>query len=270
MQAAKRGVGGVAARAGSVMAAAVLALAFIFTSDFVRADEDEELMQLEDVAASAIPILEADKEPALTAPDPVPESDMESVSDPQDLPPPAPEPDVAETTDPQGLPTPELVPTPAPAKAEIRPPELPSPPPSVPVSVVVVESHPASSPPALDDAAGATTGFSGLPAALAEIERLTGEVRALKLQNRRERIAALYNMGCVYKVCGQHRRAEQEFLKVLAIDPDDAGTHYNLGILYEESLHNRAKARRHYQRFIELAPQDPDAGNVQAWLMSLK
>ena len=69
---------------------------------------------------------------------------------------------------------------------------------------------------------------------------------------------------------GQLRRAEQEFLKVLAIDPDDAGTHYNLGILYEESLHNRAKARQHYQRFIELAPQDPDAGNVQAWLMSLK
>jgi tetratricopeptide (TPR) repeat protein len=252
------------------MAVAVLALTFTFTSDFVRADEDEEIMQLEDVAASAIPILEADKEPVLTAPDPVPESDMESESDPQGLPPPAPEPDVAETTEPQELPTQELVPATAPAKPEIGLPELAVPPPGAPVPAVVVESQPASSPSASDDAAGATTGLSGLPAALAEIERLNGEVRALKLQNRRERIAALYNMGCVYKVCGQLRRAEQEFLKVLAIDPDDAGTHYNLGILYEESLHNRAKARQHYQRFIELAPQDPDAGNVQAWLMSLK
>lgn len=117
---------------------------------------------------------------------------------------------------------------------------------------------------------GASTTFGTLPEALAEIERLNGAISSLQSEVRRQKITAHYNMGCVYKVCGQPRLAEQEFLKVLEIDPDDAGTHYNLGILYDDSLRNRSKAKLHYKRFVELAPQDPDAGNVQGWLMSLK
>ena len=141
---------------------------------------------------------------------------------------------------------------------------------SIPVPAAA-KPEPAERPPAAAAVgSAAATEFASLPSALAEIERLKGEVRALQSQNRREKINAHYNMGCVYKVCGQPRLAEQEFLKVLAIDPDDAGTHYNLGILYDDSLRNRTKAKYHYQRFVELAPQDPDAGNVQAWLMSLK
>jgi tetratricopeptide (TPR) repeat protein len=86
---------------------------------------------------------------------------------------------------------------------------------------------------------------------------------------RRQRITLAYNLGCVYKASKQFKKSEQEFLKALALAPDDAAIHFNLGVLYDDNLHLPAKARRHYERFIELAPQDDDVPRVIAWLMGL-
>jgi hypothetical protein len=46
--------------------------------------------------------------------------------------------------------------------------------------------------------------------------------------------------------------------------------HYNLGVLYETDLKQPSKARPHYERFLELAPGDPDAVTVRAWLKALE
>jgi len=108
-----------------------------------------------------------------------------------------------------------------------------------------------------------------LDEANAEIDRLKEVIGELWDRLKRERRNSHYNMGYVYKVCRQYKRAEQEFLKALELDPDDAGIHYNLGILYEDDLKNRIEARKHYERFLELAPHDPDAPTVREWLSLL-
>ena len=55
----------------------------------------------------------------------------------------------------------------------------------------------------------------------------------------------------------------------LEIDPNDPGIHYNLGVLYEEDIKSAVKAKHHYERFLQVAPDDPAAGDVRTWLMTL-
>lgn len=55
---------------------------------------------------------------------------------------------------------------------------------------------------------------------------------------------------------GQTDRAQAALLKVLELFPDMARAHYTLGLTYASS--NTAKARKHLERFIELAPDDPE------------
>lgn len=108
-----------------------------------------------------------------------------------------------------------------------------------------------------------------LARANAEIDRLKAALAGLRDMLVRERRNSHYNMGYVYKVCRQYERAEQEFLKALEIDPEDPGIHFNLGVLYDDDLKNRVKARLHYEKFLELAPHDPDAPAVREWLAGL-
>jgi tetratricopeptide (TPR) repeat protein len=86
---------------------------------------------------------------------------------------------------------------------------------------------------------------------------------------RRQRFTLAYDIGCVYKASKQFDKAEQEFLKALALAPDDPAIHFNLGVIYDDNMHLPAKARRHYERFIELAPQDDDVPRVIEWLKGL-
>jgi regulator of sirC expression with transglutaminase-like and TPR domain len=109
-----------------------------------------------------------------------------------------------------------------------------------------------------------------LAEARTEIARLLEQVKALESSNRREKIALHYNLGCVFKAAQHFERAESEFLKVLILDSDDPAVHYNLGILYEDDLKKPSKAREHYTRFLELAPEDRDAPKVREWLARLK
>lgn len=55
---------------------------------------------------------------------------------------------------------------------------------------------------------------------------------------------------------GQTDRAQAALLKVLELFPDMARAHYTLGLTYASS--DTAKARKHLERFIELAPDDPE------------
>lgn len=118
--------------------------------------------------------------------------------------------------------------------------------------------------------AGSSTGLEQqLSAAKEEIFQLKQLLRAQEERHRKELLFAHYNMGCVYKASRQYDRAEAEFLKALEIEPDDASVHFNLGILYDDDLGKKDKARTHYNRFIELAPNDKDVQQVQEWLALL-
>ncbi|MFU8780908.1 MAG: hypothetical protein ACNA71_07775 [Kiritimatiellia bacterium] len=103
-----------------------------------------------------------------------------------------------------------------------------------------------------------------------EITRLEAALRVALTANERERFLLAYNSGSLFLAAGRYDRAEQEFLKALAIREDDAALQYNMGVLYDSHLRQPAKARRHYERFLELAPNDRDAPLVIQWLRELR
>ncbi len=102
-----------------------------------------------------------------------------------------------------------------------------------------------------------------------ETDRLRKALFETQQANQRERFALAYNLGNIYKAARQYERAEAEFRKALEMKPGDAALHYNMGILYDDNLRNAGKARYHYERFLSLAPDDPDAPNVVKWLKEL-
>jgi len=102
-----------------------------------------------------------------------------------------------------------------------------------------------------------------------EIIRLKDVIKKIAEANRHEQAVMHYNMGCVYKGAKDPTKAEIELLKALELEPRDAATHYNLGILYDDDLGDKAKAREHYKQYLDLAPDSTDAPAVRKWLKSL-
>lgn len=98
------------------------------------------------------------------------------------------------------------------------------------------------------------------------LERSRAEVKSVSKKEERD---LHYNMAAVYSREGRHREAEQAYLKALRADPTDAGSHYNLGILYEDVLADKGKAAMHYRAYLKLAPNADDVDQVKSWLLQL-
>ena len=73
--------------------------------------------------------------------------------------------------------------------------------------------------------------------------------------------ADLYNSGNIAE-------AKKIFEAILAGQPNHAKTHYMLGLCYVGE-DNKAKAKEHLGKFLELAPNDPDAGTAQEMIKYL-
>ncbi len=104
-------------------------------------------------------------------------------------------------------------------------------------------------------------------------KRITGlekKLEEVKESVRKEKVLLFYNLGRVYQAAGRYEKAKAAYLRALQLDPDEATVHYNLGILYEDDLDEPGKARKHYKRFIEIAPEDEDAPKVMEWLASIR
>ena len=108
-----------------------------------------------------------------------------------------------------------------------------------------------------------------LQSALNEVARLRRWIEKIKKSSQSEKSTVHYNMGCMSKLYKQYSKAEQEFLKALAISPEDPNIHYNLGILYDDDLDNNEAAATHYGHFLELSANEQDRAQVQEWLSSL-
>jgi len=102
-----------------------------------------------------------------------------------------------------------------------------------------------------------------------EIERLKDIVRRIQEASRRESVVLHYNKAAVYRSSMMYKKAEDEYLAALTVDPNDAAVHYNLAILYDDNLKDKKKAKMHYEKFLELAPDDPDAVRARDWLSSI-
>lgn len=81
-------------------------------------------------------------------------------------------------------------------------------------------------------------------------------------------LAALNWLGTSLRMVGDPARAEQAYLRALAVDADDARTHLNLAVLYDLSLKRPQQALEHYRA----SQQGADANStiVQAWIRDLE
>jgi tetratricopeptide (TPR) repeat protein len=104
-----------------------------------------------------------------------------------------------------------------------------------------------------------------------ELDRMKALMRRMLATKEREKERPVQHAtrAAVHTARGRHEDAERAYRRALKANPDDYMIHYNLGILYEDELKNNRKARHHYEKFLELAPDGPMAAEVREWLLSL-
>jgi tetratricopeptide (TPR) repeat protein len=60
-----------------------------------------------------------------------------------------------------------------------------------------------------------------------------------------------------------------EFNKVLELNPNDAASHYNLGLIYAEYLNNKPKAILHFKRYLNVANKtDKDIERAKKYILT--
>lgn len=55
----------------------------------------------------------------------------------------------------------------------------------------------------------------------------------------------------------RYEESEQFFQALLQLDPDNYRSHYNLGIMYRYYLNDHDSAEFHFQRILEISPEEP-------------
>ena len=100
------------------------------------------------------------------------------------------------------------------------------------------------------------------------LARKISQVAILKDRLVKENSVLHYNMGVFHLQRQDYKEAIPEFEKVLELSPDDAATHYNLGLIYAEYLDNKPKAISHFKRYLILDPNDKDADKARKYILT--
>ena len=85
------------------------------------------------------------------------------------------------------------------------------------------------------------------------------------LNARQTRARDLYQSGVRFLGSGRTAQARESLLACVRADSTAADCHRALGALYLQGK-NPAKGRRHLERYLELAPEAPDAATIRATL----
>jgi tetratricopeptide (TPR) repeat protein len=101
--------------------------------------------------------------------------------------------------------------------------------------------------------------------ALGDEEKAAEALAALESADPTRAAADHFQRGVTFFEAGEMREAGALFEKALAADPDHAKAHYMLGICLLNTGDTDG-AREHLSRFLELAPEDPEAGAAREML----
>lgn len=91
---------------------------------------------------------------------------------------------------------------------------------------------------------------------------------AMKSARTDQSPTALFNQGVTLFNANNIAEAKNVFEKVLEAEPQRAKAHYMLGLCYV-NLGDGAHAKEHLQKFLELAPNDPDAATAKEMLSTM-
>jgi tetratricopeptide (TPR) repeat protein len=78
------------------------------------------------------------------------------------------------------------------------------------------------------------------------------------------------DMGTCYKNIGKPDMALEEYRKALKINPNHPYAHRNSGVVLAFDLHNKAQGIKEFEKYLEVAPNAPDAGQVRHTIEQLK
>ena len=75
-----------------------------------------------------------------------------------------------------------------------------------------------------------------------------------------------YNLAVILTEQQNYPAAVVEYQKVLEIRPNDADSHYNLAVIYDDYLKDNDHALEHYRQYVKAAPDAPEAQKVREWI----
>jgi len=92
--------------------------------------------------------------------------------------------------------------------------------------------------------------------------------KALELDPKNPNI--LTDQGIMYKQLGWYDKALANFEKAQQIDPKHQQSLVNMGVVYAENLNQPEKARKTWERAIEIDPSSSASQQLKLWLEQLK
>jgi len=78
-----------------------------------------------------------------------------------------------------------------------------------------------------------------------------------------------YNLAVEYLKTYNYSLAEEEFKRVIALNPKDKDAYYNLGVLYESYIIDKKQAIICYTQYLRLASRADDRNKVKAWIKQI-
>ena len=85
-----------------------------------------------------------------------------------------------------------------------------------------------------------------------------------------DNLNAYINLGNTQLLLGKLDSAKATYETALLKHPEVAGIHKNLGIIYFQKNKNMSKAKSHFQKYLRLSPNQPDAAQIQSMIQSIE
>lgn len=78
------------------------------------------------------------------------------------------------------------------------------------------------------------------------------------------------DMGTCYRGAGQPEKAIEEYRKAIKINPNHLNAHRNSGVVLAFDLKKPAEGAKEFEKYLELAPNAPDAADIRHTIDDLK
>jgi tetratricopeptide (TPR) repeat protein len=82
-------------------------------------------------------------------------------------------------------------------------------------------------------------------------------------------VNVLVDQGTCYRGIGKFDRAVEQYRKAIKINPNFPNGHRNLAVVLAFDLHNKNEGLKEFQKYLEIAPNAPDAGQIRQMIQEL-
>jgi tetratricopeptide (TPR) repeat protein len=82
-------------------------------------------------------------------------------------------------------------------------------------------------------------------------------------------VNVLVDQGTCYRGFGRFDKAVEQYQKAIKLDPKFPNAHRNLGVVLAYDLNNKKEGLKEFQKYLELAPNAPDAEKVRETVTQL-